>query len=102
MKQTIELALNTKAMSLRELEDVNVDTTVQEKAITFPTSTIKCVTYWCLRLKREASNDARAMSRWESLDHARTIFSCSADEAFGEADWKTQNALGPSDERHWA
>ncbi|WP_330178241.1 hypothetical protein [Candidatus Vondammii sp. HM_W22] len=37
MKQTIELALNTKAMSLRELEDVNVDTTVQEKAIIFPT-----------------------------------------------------------------
>ncbi len=37
LKQTIELALNTKAMSLRELEDVNVDTTVQEKAIIFPT-----------------------------------------------------------------
>ncbi|WP_330178459.1 hypothetical protein [Candidatus Vondammii sp. HM_W22] len=56
MKQTIELALNTKAMSLRELEHVNVDTTVQEKAITFPaemqSSTIKYVTYWCLRLKR--------------------------------------------------
>ncbi|WP_330178366.1 hypothetical protein [Candidatus Vondammii sp. HM_W22] len=67
MKQTIELALNTKAMSLRELEHVNVDTTVQEKAITFPaemqSSTIEYVTYWCLRLKTAAPNDARAMSR---------------------------------------
>ena len=37
LTETIELAMRTKAMSVRELEHVNVDTTVQEKAITFPT-----------------------------------------------------------------
>jgi len=29
--------MQTKAMTARELDHVNVDTTVQEKAITFPT-----------------------------------------------------------------
>jgi IS5 family transposase len=37
LSHTIEVALHTKAMSVRELDHVNVDTTVQEKAITFPT-----------------------------------------------------------------
>ena len=37
LRHTIEVALETKAMSARELDHVNVDTTVQEKAITFPT-----------------------------------------------------------------
>lgn len=37
LNETIELAMHTKAMSVRELDHVNVDTTVQEKAITFPT-----------------------------------------------------------------
>lgn len=37
LTQTIELALQTKAMSVRELDHVNVDTTVQEKAVAFPT-----------------------------------------------------------------
>lgn len=37
LTHTIEVALQTKAMSVRELDHVNVDTTVQEKAITFPT-----------------------------------------------------------------
>ena len=39
LTQTIELALQTKAMSVRELDHVNVDTTVQEKAVAFPTDT---------------------------------------------------------------
>ena len=34
---TVEVALATKAMSLREFDHVNVDTTVQEKAVAFPT-----------------------------------------------------------------
>ncbi len=37
LSNIIELALNTKAMSVRELDHVNVDTTVQEKAVAFPT-----------------------------------------------------------------
>ncbi len=37
LTQTIEVAQNTKAMSARELDHVNVDTTVQEKNISFPT-----------------------------------------------------------------
>lgn len=37
LTQTIELALEARAMSVRELDHVNVDTTVQEKAIAFPT-----------------------------------------------------------------
>ena len=37
LEQTIELARQTKAMSVRELNHVNVDTTVQEKAVSFPT-----------------------------------------------------------------
>ena len=37
LAQTIELALNIKAMSAREFEHENVDTTVQEKAVAFPT-----------------------------------------------------------------
>lgn len=37
LTQTIELALESKAMSVRELDHVNVDTTVQEKVIAFPT-----------------------------------------------------------------
>ena len=37
LAQTVELALETRAMSVRELDHVNVDTTVQEKAIAFPT-----------------------------------------------------------------
>jgi len=36
LTQTIELALQSKAMSVRELGHVNVDTTVQEKAVAFP------------------------------------------------------------------
>ena len=37
MQHTIELAIQLKAMTARELDHVNVDTTVQEKAVTFPT-----------------------------------------------------------------
>ena len=37
LTQTVELALETRAMSARELDHVNVDTTVQEKAVAFPT-----------------------------------------------------------------
>lgn len=37
LSHTVEVALQTKAMSVRELDHVNIDTTVQEKAITFPT-----------------------------------------------------------------
>jgi len=37
LTQTIELAMQTRAMSPRELDHVNVDTTVQERAIAFPT-----------------------------------------------------------------
>jgi IS5 family transposase len=37
LTETIELARSTKAMSPRSLDHVNVDTTVQEKAIAFPT-----------------------------------------------------------------
>ena len=35
-KQTVELALQNKAMSVREFDHLNVDTTVQEKAVAFP------------------------------------------------------------------
>jgi len=35
--ETIELARSTKAMSGRSMDHVNVDTTVQEKAVAFPT-----------------------------------------------------------------
>ncbi len=47
-------------MSLRELEDVNVDTTVQEKAITFPTG---AKLYHKMRdlLVSATPNDARAL-----------------------------------------
>ena len=37
LKHTIELALRVKAMNTREFDHVNVDTTVQEKAVAFPT-----------------------------------------------------------------
>ena len=37
LSQTVELALEVKAMSSREFDHVNVDTTVQERAIAFPT-----------------------------------------------------------------
>lgn len=37
LTQTIDLAMEVRAMSVRELDHVNVDTTVQEKAIAFPT-----------------------------------------------------------------
>ena len=37
LTQTIDVALQTKAMSVRELDHVKVDTTVQEKAIAFLT-----------------------------------------------------------------
>lgn len=37
LSQTIEVAQHTKAMSPRELDHVNVDTTVQEKSVRFPT-----------------------------------------------------------------
>ena len=37
LAQTIDLAMEVRAMSVRELDHVNVDTTVQEKAIAFPT-----------------------------------------------------------------
>ena len=37
LEETIQTALAMKAMSPKELEAVNVDTTVQEKAIAFPT-----------------------------------------------------------------
>jgi len=37
LAHTVEIALETKAMSIRELDHVNVDSTVQEKAVSFPT-----------------------------------------------------------------
>jgi IS5 family transposase len=37
LKETIQTALRMKAVRTREFESVNVDTTVQEKAITYPT-----------------------------------------------------------------
>lgn len=37
LSHTVEVALQIKAMSAREWDHVNIDTTVQEKAITFPT-----------------------------------------------------------------
>jgi len=37
LKQTIETAVNHRYLSKRELQHVNVDTTVQEKNITYPT-----------------------------------------------------------------
>ena len=37
LSETIDLARSSKAMSPRALEHVNVDTTVQEKNIAFPT-----------------------------------------------------------------
>jgi IS5 family transposase len=37
LKETIQTALRMKAVRVREFESVNVDTTVQEKAITHPT-----------------------------------------------------------------
>lgn len=37
LTQTIELAMDTCAMSVRELDHENVDRTVKEKAIAFPT-----------------------------------------------------------------
>jgi len=37
LTQTVELAIETRAMSVREFDHVNVDTTVQEKAVAFPT-----------------------------------------------------------------
>lgn len=37
LSHTIEIAIQVKAMSVREFDHVNVDTTVQEKAVTFPT-----------------------------------------------------------------
>jgi len=37
LKETITTALRMKAVKVRELENLNVDTTVQEKAITYPT-----------------------------------------------------------------
>jgi len=37
LTQTIELAMQTRAMSPRELDHVNIDTTVQERAVAFPT-----------------------------------------------------------------
>ena len=37
LTQTVELALETRAMSVREFDHVNVDTTVQEKTVAFPT-----------------------------------------------------------------
>ena len=36
LDETIELACSTKAMSVRSLDHVNVDITVQEKAVAFP------------------------------------------------------------------
>ena len=37
LAHTIQIALKTKAMSIREWDHVNVDSTVQEKAVAFPT-----------------------------------------------------------------
>ena len=37
LKETIDLAVREKQVSLRDLQRVNVDTTIQEKNVTFPT-----------------------------------------------------------------
>ena len=38
LTQRFDLALEARAMSARDLDHVNVDTTVQEKVIAFPTN----------------------------------------------------------------
>ena len=42
LKETIKLGLKTGTITTRDLQKVNVDTTVQEKAIRFPTDTQLC------------------------------------------------------------
>ena len=37
LKETIQIALRTRALTTKEVEQVNVDTTVQEKAVAYPT-----------------------------------------------------------------
>ena len=37
LKETIQIALRTKELTAKEVEQVNVDTTVQEKAVAYPT-----------------------------------------------------------------
>jgi transposase, IS5 family len=42
LQETVKLGLKTGAVSAADLKKVNVDTTVQEKAVTFPTDTKLC------------------------------------------------------------
>jgi transposase, IS5 family len=42
LQETVKLGLKTGAVSAHDLQKVNVDTTVQEKAVTFPTDTKLC------------------------------------------------------------
>jgi|GEM_PF-3506205 len=51
LSQVLKTAMNVKAFKPRELEKVNVDTTVQEKAIAFPTDGRLYDKAWRARVK---------------------------------------------------
>jgi len=61
LSATIEAAIKSKAVKSRDLKRVTVDTTVQEKAIAFPSSTIERASVWCDWPKHTALSCAKAM-----------------------------------------
>jgi len=69
LQVTIETARGKEYVTEKDLERVNVDTTVQEKAISFPTDArlyTRPGVFWCGSLKEGASSFARVTSGWAS------------------------------------
>ena len=106
LEATIQTALAMKALRPQELQQVNVDTTVQEKAIAFPTDARlyhKMRVALVRRANRWASRCGRTIaSRASGSCQARPLCPRPADEASGEDDPPTQDDLGPGDARHRA
>lgn len=84
LSETIELARSSKAMSPRALEHVNIDTTVQEKAIAFPTDArlYQSMRLLLVRLARQRNIvlrqsyvrvGKRALARQNRYGHARQM-----------------------------
>lgn len=100
LTETLQTAKRRGDLTEQHLERVNIDTTVQEKAIAYPTDA---------RLYHAGAScqDARNFPAAElpeagqtSLDHERPLQPCPADEAGQARAEKTQDLPGPGGSRH--
>jgi IS5 family transposase len=75
LEETIKLGLDTKVIKKKDLERVNVDTTVQEKNITFPTDAKLYYKGICLLAKFAKANEIRLKQTYKRVGKRALVMS---------------------------